>query len=148
MDNFNVSELIGAIKKEILTAENNAVNERRIFQLNEMELDLKFVVGKDDSKNAQVKLSVLPFSLGAGGKTDHRKEEVQNIKLKFKVLQLADDDNECPANNIRHAEMLTGNPAEDGGGRNPRGIRTRDGVDTLEKKDRGNPINNDPLTNR
>jgi hypothetical protein len=83
MKNLNVADLISAIKQEILKAEANADKERKIFQLDEMELELRFVVAKDTSMNAELKV----LSFGGGGKADYRNEEIQSIKLKFKVLQ-------------------------------------------------------------
>jgi hypothetical protein len=87
MKDLNVAGLITAIKDEILTAERTASQEKKIFELNEMDLEIKFVVAKETSMNAELKV----LSFGGGGTADYRNEDVQSIKLKFKVFQEIED---------------------------------------------------------
>lgn len=83
MEGVKVADLISAVKEELLVAEARAAKERKMFQLEVMELELKFLVGKDKDMNAEVKI---PF-FGGGGSATYKDEQVQTIRLKFNVLQ-------------------------------------------------------------
>ncbi|MFA6030399.1 MAG: trypco2 family protein [Elusimicrobiota bacterium] len=84
MDSLDISGLIAQIKKEILDAEKKSEGERKIMALDQLELEIKFVVTKGGSGKAGLKFLACPVS--ADGELSYQKEAVQSIKLTFKAL--------------------------------------------------------------
>lgn len=86
--NLDISGLIAQIKKEILDAEKKSEGERKIMALDQLELEIKFVVTKGGSGKAGLKFLACPVS--ADGELKYEKESVQSIKLTFKALGVPD----------------------------------------------------------
>ncbi len=82
MNELNVSALVKKIKDEILLAEHDAATQRKMFRLDEMELEIKFVVAKDESMKADFHIVVA----SGGGDVVYKDEQTQSVRLKFTVI--------------------------------------------------------------
>ena len=85
---LNIAGMIAAIKKQIFEAETKVESgeEQGLFVLDEMELEIKFVIAKDEKMDAKFKVLVAE----GGGDVTYKNEEVQSIRLRFKVAKKRD----------------------------------------------------------
>jgi NTP-dependent ternary system trypsin peptidase co-occuring protein len=79
----NLSELIRYIRAELEKADRVRLteNQKALFELSGMELELNFAVVRDATAKGGFDLKVI----SAGGETTLRNEQIQKVRLTYKV---------------------------------------------------------------
>jgi hypothetical protein len=92
-EGMSILQVLTQLKGEIISAQDEAIGRKEapMFSIDEGELELKFVVKReqktDGSGKVSFKLYVLDAELAAGASRTGTVESSQTLKLKFKALR-------------------------------------------------------------
>ena len=94
LEGLNLKELIKYVRDELesIDAQRQEEGKEALLQLSEMELDLNFVVRSKDNLKGKFDLKILAF----GAEDSVEREQVQRIRLNFKLADPSIKDNEVP----------------------------------------------------
>ena len=82
MDNIELSEMLGQLRKELLQAQGEGQGSELKFMIEDIEIELHVATTKSGGSEGGVKLSVVNF----GAKVSASEVETQKLKLKLKLV--------------------------------------------------------------
>lgn len=89
MAELNLKKLVSAVRDELEALDRERASGKRppLFQLESMELELKFTVAESDSAKGGMDLKIVSF----GADKALREEQVQSVRLRYRVAPSAED---------------------------------------------------------
>ncbi len=82
MENIELSEMLGQLRKELSIAQSEGAGSDLKFQIEDIEIELQVATTKSGEAGGGVKLSVISF----GAKVNASEVETQKLKLKLKPV--------------------------------------------------------------